>query len=245
MRHLHSRCDCSQSLPSCESQGLPPESQVKRLIIETVLVTGAVLVIIWMLHLWGAVNSAKFAIPGVLVVASLVPTWISRRRFPAIGFDVERVRLALGAVCRTLIYILPMMFLAFWLMRRLNVPIPLRPSLGEQHDWLTWVLYQFLYVAVSEEIFFRGYVQANVARVLKCGRWRSAGTEQGIVIVVSAGCFALAHVIVLGQIVAIATFLPGVIMAWLFVRTRTLLAPILFHGLANVIYAVLATTLIR
>lgn len=245
MRHLHSRSDCPQSPPSCESQGLSPKLQVKWLVIETVLVTGAVLAMIRVLHLWGYVNLARFAIPGFLVMASLVPTWISRRTFPVIGFDVERVRLALGAVCRVFIYILPMMFLAFWLTRRLNVPIPLRPSLGEQPDWLNWALYQFFYVAVSEEMFFRGYVQANIARVLECGRRRFAGTEQGITILVSAGCFALGHVIVLGQIVAVATFLPGVIMAWLFIRTRSLLAPILFHGLANVIYAVLATTLSR
>jgi membrane protease YdiL (CAAX protease family) len=66
-----------------------------------------------------------------------------------------------------------------------------------------------------------------------------------IAIFVSAGCFALAHVVVQGQITAALTFVPGVILAWLFLRTGSLLAPILFHGVANVSYAVIALTLTR
>jgi membrane protease YdiL (CAAX protease family) len=37
------------------------------------------------------------------------------------------------------------------------------------------------------------------------------------------------------------TFLPGLVLAWLFIRTRALLAPILFHGLANVSYGLFAS----
>jgi membrane protease YdiL (CAAX protease family) len=59
----------------------------------------------------------------------------------------------------------------------------------------------------------------------------------------SATCFAVAHVIVQGQVTSIVTFLPGVLMAWLFIRTRSLLAPILFHGLANATYGIMAMTL--
>ena len=64
-----------------------------------------------------------------------------------------------------------------------------------------------------------------------------------IAIVVSATCFALAHVIVQGRMVCLLTFFPGLLLAWLFVRTRTLLAPILFHGLANIAYGLMALSL--
>jgi hypothetical protein len=64
-----------------------------------------------------------------------------------------------------------------------------------------------------------------------------------IAIGISAACFALAHVIVQGRLTAVLTFVPGLILAWLFFRTGTLLAPILFHGLANVSYAMMAMTL--
>jgi membrane protease YdiL (CAAX protease family) len=45
--------------------------------------------------------------------------------------------------------------------------------------------------------------------------------------------------------VAGLTFLPGLILAWLFLRTGSLLAPIVFHGLANVSYAMMAMALAR
>ena len=55
---------------------------------------------------------------------------------------------------------------------------------------------------------------------------------------VCAACFVAAHVIIQGQIVSVLTFLPGLVLGWLFIRTKSLLAPILFHGLANVCYVV-------
>ncbi len=143
----------------------------------------------------------------------------------------------------------------------LNLPLPLRPIIPERQGWLAWLLYQFLYVAVAEEVFFRGYVQANLMRVVgtPCGvqpvgsgwgefigahpRRRICHPKAMIPIVVSAGCFALAHVVVQGQITSLLTFLPGLVLAWLFFRTGTLLAPILFHGLANVSYALMGLAL--
>ena len=53
---------------------------------------------------------------------------------------------------------------------------------------------------------------------------------------VSAALFALAHVVVQGKPAAILIFLPGVVLGWLYMKTGTLLAPILFHGLANVFW---------
>jgi len=52
----------------------------------------------------------------------------------------------------------------------------------------------------------------------------------------SAAFFAIAHAMVYGQLISVLTFLPGLILGWLFVQTRSLLAPILFHGLANTWY---------
>ncbi|MBN1509977.1 MAG: CPBP family intramembrane metalloprotease [Sedimentisphaerales bacterium] len=245
------RRQCGQSggpnsLSFSEPARLFPDSQTRRpvwLTVETIAVTIAALAIIKMLNIQGGSNLRWFVIPGVLVAAALVPTWLGGRAFPPIGLDLEHAGLALGFVCRAFIYVLPMIFLALWLMKRLGAPIPLRPIIGRQHDWLAWLLYQFLYVAVAEEMFFRGYVQANVTKVLNCSRWRSSKAEQGTVIVVSAACFALAHVMVQGRMTSLVTFLPGALLAWLFVRTRSLLAPILFHGLANVTYGIMAMTL--
>jgi membrane protease YdiL (CAAX protease family) len=118
----------------------------------------------------------------------------------------------------------------------MHLPIPARPVMTGFDGWLTWLVYQFLYVAVAEEVFFQGYVQTNVMRCLG----NAHPGRQYLAMLISAGCFALAHVVVQGQVASALTFLPGVILAWLLIRTRSLLAPILFHGLANVSYGVIA-----
>ncbi|MBW7992570.1 MAG: CPBP family intramembrane metalloprotease [Planctomycetes bacterium] len=56
-------------------------------------------------------------------------------------------------------------------------------------------------------------------------------------------CFS-ADSIVQGRIILLLTFLPGLVLGWLFIRTKSLLAPILFHGLANTCYCLMAATFI-
>ena len=55
----------------------------------------------------------------------------------------------------------------------------------------------------------------------------------------SHSLFALAHLIILYDLSSLATFFPGLILAWLFIKTRSLLAPILFHAFANIFYALI------
>jgi len=55
-------------------------------------------------------------------------------------------------------------------------------------------------------------------------------------VILSALVFAAAHIVILSSLSGVFTFFPGLIFGWLFLRTRSLLAPVLFHGLANVCY---------
>ncbi len=228
---------------------------------ETAAVTVCALIVVRFLHGNGALGFQWIAIPGVLVVAALIPAWVRKREFPRIGLDLDHTHLIAGTLGWVCLCIFPAIFGGLWMLTSLNLPLPLRPIIPERQGWLAWLLYQFLYVAVAEEVFFRGYVQANLMRLVgtpwgvqRAGSgWREPigacpGCEiwhpkAAIPIVVSAGCFALAHVVVQGQIASLLTFLPGLVLAWLFFRTGTLLAPILFHGLANVSYALMGLAL--
>jgi len=217
------------------------------LTVETVAVTLGTLAMIRWLYVCPNGPARWLTIPCTLVAAALLPAWIGRRDFPRIGLHVEPFLRALKIVLWVSVCVFPPVGAGLWLLASSGLPVPLRAAPADQQGWLTWLLYQFLYVAVSEEVFFRGYIQANVVRVLRESSRPQARdpdsavpARDGIAIVISAACFALAHVIVQGQLVSILTFLPGLLMAWLFVRTRSLLAPILFHGLANVWYGVMA-----
>lgn len=232
---------CALAEPGPPATPTARATALERLATETAVVALGVIAAVRLLHVCDAADLQWFLIPCVLVAAALAPTWIARRDFPPIGLTREHRGLALRTVLLPCLCILPAACLVVWRLALSGVPIPLQPVLAEGQSLSTWLLYQFLYVATAEEVFFRGYVQANVMRWLD-ERRLSPQARQQIAILVSAACFALAHVVVQGQIVSALTFLPGLLLAWLFVRTRSLLAPILFHGLANVSYGIMAAT---
>jgi len=192
----------------------------------------------------GAADLRRLAIPALLVAGAALPTWIAGREFPPFGLDSRNLRRALRPVGCLCLCIFPLVFLGLWLLTSLHLPVPLRPVMADGQSWLAWLLYQFLYVAVAEEVFFRGYVQANIMRLLERAPRLSSLGQQRVAILLSAACFAVAHLVVQGQITSLLVFLPGLILAWLFAHTRSLLAPVLFHGLANAVYFALAMLLL-
>ncbi len=86
-------------------------------------------------------------------------------------------------------------------------------------------------------------MQNNILRLTNPGKGSQYRLLKWLSIVLSAACFAVAHIIIQGKIISVVTFLPGLILGWLFIRTKSLLAPILYHGLANTFYYVLAGVL--
>ncbi len=211
--------------------------------LEMIAVTAGTIAAIKLLNAYCPPTLRWLAIPGILVCAALVPTWIRRRELPNLGLGGNHVRPAVRAAGCACVCTFAVVFLGLWLLTLLDLPIPLQPIHAGQQGPFTWLLHQFLYVAVAEEMFFRGYVQTGVTRFLDQTKSLSLTARQCVVIAVSAACFALAHVIIQGQIISGLVFLPGLVMAWLYVRTRSLWAPILFHGLANASYGVMALVL--
>ena len=250
----------ANSLPAIESAPFF-SIRLKRLnatlVIETALVTIAAILAIKVLDKSSLSRAVWFMAPGILIAAALVPTAIKGNKFPKIGFDAKQIKLTLQVLCWTCVVIFPAMFCGLWLLRSYGLNLPLRPVPPQGQGWVGWLLYQFMYVGVAEEVFFRGYVQNNILRST------SAITQEQIVgwglphhkkigglkltllsIIISAACFAAAHIIVQGKIISVLIFLPGLVLGWLFIRTRSLLAPILFHGLANTYYFCVASVFV-
>jgi membrane protease YdiL (CAAX protease family) len=213
------------------------------LMVETAIVLTVTVAFIRILVAGTNSNVAWIAVPAVLVIAALAPIIIRADDFAKIGIKSEQVKFSLIMVTRVCVVAFPALLLGLLILKSLGLALPLQPSPSHGQGWIYWLIYQFMYVAVAEEVFFRGYVQGNILRfinTLKFGRYR---IKSIVCIVLSATCFAAAHVIVHGQMVSAVTFLPGLILGWLFIRTGSLLAPILFHGLANTFYCMLAMTL--
>ena len=177
--------------------------------------------------------------PLILVIAAFVPTKVRHRKFADFGFNRRQIMVSLALLGWTCVALFPLVFSGLWVLESLGFGLPLTPVLPQGQGWAGWLFYQFMYVAMAEEVFFRGYVQSNILRLAGPVIGRRPRLKEWASIGISAACFAVAHVVIQGRIESVLTFLPGLVLGWLFIRTKSLLAPILFHGLANVCYVVM------
>ena len=101
---------------------------------------------------------------------------------------------------------------------------------------VAFILTQLLLVALPEEVFFRGYLQNKLGNNIK-----------GVIIV--SLLFAVGHFITLclggGHNIAICsqailTFFPSLVMGYLYFKTKTLWASIIFHFFANIVHIAIA-----
>ncbi len=97
---------------------------------------------------------------------------------------------------------------------------------------------QLLVVALPEELFYRGYVQGSLRRLLPGRPVRVLGAELGPGFLLTQLLFALGHLATF-QVFRLGTFFPGLVFGWLRERTGGVAAPILFHALSNLFLKVL------
>lgn len=233
-------CEKAAALPQSGRQ-VPdgPSSSDRYLLTETAIVFAGVLLAAGAIGRSQTLEVGWLLTPLVLILGGLVPTAVRRRGFAAFGLTRARIGASLAFLGWTCAALFPLAFAGLWVLKSFDIGLPAAAALPQGIGWIGWLFYQFMYVALSEEVFFRGYVLSNVlslAEPLVGGR-RQASEWASIAL--SAVCFAVAHVVVQGQVVFLMTFLPGLVLGWLYFRTKSLLAPILFHGLANVCYALM------
>ena len=175
------------------------------------------------------------AVPWVLTVGALLPTL-------ARGRDVHELGLCLGPVRRGMLWLavcsLCMLIfgaIGIGVLDRLSIRPPLSGAVPRER-WPMWILFQFGLVAVPEELFFRGYFLTNCLKLLRAVVKSGSSALEVAGVCLSAGVFAVAHVLILGSAASIFTFFPGLIFAWLFLRCGSLAPSVLLHGAANIGY---------
>lgn len=80
-----------------------------------------------------------------------------------------------------------------------------------------------LVAAVSEEVFFRGWVQTLLARIF----------HPALAILGASALFALSHLVFRSDPFYLLTFFPGLVMGWLRLRHGDIAPAILYHLLGN------------
>lgn len=100
------------------------------------------------------------------------------------------------------------------------------------------LLEQVAFIALPEEIFYRGWMQTVLAR-----RWparlRLFGADFGVSVWLTSLLFAVGHLASIPAPFRLAVFFPSLLFGWLRNRTDSVWPSILVHGLANVLQAVL------
>jgi membrane protease YdiL (CAAX protease family) len=92
---------------------------------------------------------------------------------------------------------------------------------------------QIVVIGLSEEFFFRGYLQTHLDRVF--GRpYRFAGAQWGAGLILAALLFGLCH-IVLGNWTRMQVAFFGLFVGWLRERTDSIAVPAVYHGVANLL----------
>lgn len=110
---------------------------------------------------------------------------------------------------------------------------------GHELQW-TWpdeplklVGYHLFFVAIPEEMFYRGYVQSRLDEAFE-PRWRLFGAAIGPGLLITCVIFAFGHSIVQVQWWHFAIIFPSLIFGWLRTRTDGIMAGALFHAWCNI-----------
>jgi hypothetical protein len=104
--------------------------------------------------------------------------------------------------------------------------------------WVTFALWHVVMVALTEEFFFRGFLQTELNRRMR-RRVRFMGADLGWSLLIVSALFALGHLATSLHPARLLVFFPSLVMGYLRERTGNLLASILFHGASNILMELL------
>jgi membrane protease YdiL (CAAX protease family) len=166
----------------------------------------------------------------------LLAVLIRDRDFQVIGAQKPDRAQAMADLAGFLVLILPVFLLAWWALfrfgfkARFQFHFPLNPA--------GLVMWQFLGVALPEEVFFRGWLQGRLNQLL--GRaWPIPGAMIGPGLLISALAFALAHLLVKPDPVRLLVFFPALLFGYFREREGSVLVPVIAHALGNISLLVL------
>lgn len=100
--------------------------------------------------------------------------------------------------------------------------------------------YHLFFVAIPEELFYRGYMQSRLDEVW-APRWQIFGAQLGPGWLVTCVVFAAGHSLVIFQWWHFAIVVPALVFGWMRARTGEVMAGAFFHAWCNVSVAFLDT----
>lgn len=203
-------------------------------LLEVTLVFVVVIGICKVLHAYRSLPFLSQTLPvwaaALFLYVPLILLWWTRTRPEQWGITLRHFRLSMNLFLVFSLLLLPAFVLAYWLYRDVWLQVPVRISFPQ--DWLWLLLYHLLCVALPEEVFYRGYVQSRLNQAFS-RRVVLLAAPVGFGWLYASCLFALGHFVISTRPEALATFLPGLVFAWLRERTGSVVASTAFHALCN------------
>jgi uncharacterized protein len=186
--------------------------------------------------------------PVATVAFLYLPLWAMRRRgedYGDYGVTFRAWREDLRLVAILCLLFLPLFTLGFFLTTQLRTHLPawaqatLGPLGGQGRvfharlpdNFSLWVVDQLFVVALPEEFFYRGYLQARL-KLAWPGGARVLGVTVGPAFLLVAVLFAVGHLAVF-NVFRLAVFFPALVFGFARERTGTVLGSTLLHAIFN------------
>ncbi len=176
-------------------------------------------------------------VPATFLYIPLLIIIISKRNPDEYGFTFKGWVLDLFYVLIFMLIFFPPVFVLYFVYRKLFLPGIFHFTLPS--DIILLFFTQILVVGLSEEAFFRGYLQKRLSDGIEGDCINFHGIRLSWALIIANILFTITHIIVLGQFWRVNVFLPGLAFGWLREQRKSLIAPVLFHGLSNVFMKVL------
>ncbi|MBM4386429.1 MAG: CPBP family intramembrane metalloprotease [Deltaproteobacteria bacterium] len=100
--------------------------------------------------------------------------------------------------------------------------------------WAAFAAAQVFLVGLPEEVLYRGYIQGRLNQFFD-RRFTLFGARFGMSLFIASALFALGHFLLEPVPGRLAVFFPSLLFGYLRERTGALTAPVVFHGLSNVL----------
>lgn len=198
----------------------------------------------------GATGHAKIVATVGFLYLPLVAMRRRNEDYPDYGITFRALREDLKLFGILFAVVAPLYVLAFWgfaevlewlppELRRHVSPYTHRPDIAFRLParFGEWALDNLLVVALPEEFFYRGYIQARLRDAWPQGRV-FLGARLGPAFWLTALLFAVGHLAIF-EFWRLAVVFPALLFGWMRERTGTVVGATLFHAAANLLALVL------
>ena len=215
---------------------LPRQGLLINRLIFSLFVFGTITAAVFLLHRSGS-SLAAITIPALWGLGALLPGWKGDFPPPVLGLVTPLFQKGMKYFLLSSVIVFPLYAAVFYASRHLGFSIPAGTAPAGR-SILTIIVYNIAVVAFFEELFFRGYL---FDRFEETSRQIFTGDRImfWVPVTSTAFLFGAAHVALDLDPARMAVFFPALLFGWLRARTGSLVAPILSHATANVIFEML------